>query len=160
MNKILAFAAAAAVLFGGAAFADPVTSPANVRSGPSPKWRVIATLPAGTDVTVIDCGAGWKRDWCEIQAGPVHGFVAAGVLGTQGNNVLIAPVVTNNDVAIYKGPGVNFKIIGSIPENQTVNMGGCVAGNGGVTWCKVTFGGKTGYSIQSELQRQNSLFPM
>lgn len=160
MKKILGFAAAAAVLFGGAAFADPVTSPANVRSGPSPKWPVIASLPAGADVTVIDCGAGWKRDWCEVQAGPVHGFVAAGVLGTQGDNVLIAPVVTNNDVAIYKGPGVNYKIIGSIPENQTVNMGACVAGNGGVTWCKVTYGRKSGYSIQSELQRQNSLFPM
>ncbi|MGD9540003.1 SH3 domain-containing protein [Methylocystis sp.] len=160
MNKVLGFAAAAAVLFGSAAFANPVTSPANVRSGPGPKWRVIASLPAGTDVTVIDCGAGWKRGWCEIQAGAVHGFVAAGVLGTQGNNVLVAPVVTNNDVAIYRGPGVNYKIIGMIPENQTVNQGACVYGWGETVWCKVTYGGKSGYAIQSELQRQNSLFPM
>ena len=160
MNKILGFAVAAAVLFGGSSFADPVTSPANVRSGPSPKWPVVATLPAGTDVMVVDCGAGWKRDWCEVQAGSVHGFVAAGVLGTQGNNVLIAPVVTNNQVAIYKGPGVNYKIIGNIPENQTVNQGACVQGTGGVVWCQVNYGGKSGYAIQSELQRQNALFPL
>jgi uncharacterized protein YraI len=159
MNKIMGFAAAA-VLFGSSAFADPVTSPANVRSGPSPKWPVVATLPAGTDVTVVDCGAGWKRDWCEVQAGSVHGFVAAGVLGTQGNNVLIAPVVTNNQVAIYKGPGVNYKIIGNIPENQTVNQGACYQGTGGVIWCQVNYGGKSGYAIQSELQRQNALFPL
>ena len=112
------------------------------------------------DVTVLDCGGGWKRDWCQVQAGNVKGFVAAGVLGTQGNNVEVAPVTTNNDVAIYKGPGVNYKILGSIPENTTVNIGACVYGWGETTWCKVNYGGKNGYALQSELQRQNSLFPM
>ena len=130
MKKIIGFAAAAAVLFGASAFASPLTSAANVRSGPSPKWPVIGQLPAGVDVTVLDCGGGWKRDWCQIQAGNVKGFVAAGVLGTQGNNVDVAPVTTNNDVAIYKGPGVNYKILGSIPENTTVNIGSCVHGLG------------------------------
>lgn len=160
MKKIIGLAAAAAVLFGASAFASPLTSAANVRSGPSPKWPVIGQLPAGVDVTVLDCGGGWKRDWCQIQAGNVKGFVAAGVLGTQGRNVVVAPVTTNNDVAIYKGPGVNYKILGSIPENTTVNIGSCVYGWGETTWCKVNYGGKKGYALQSELQRQNSLFPM
>ena len=154
------FAAAAAVLFGASAFASPLTSAANVRSGPSPKWPVIGQLPAGVDVTVLDCGGGWKRDWCQIQAGNVKGFVAAGVLGTQGNKVDIAPVTTNNNIAIYEGPGVNYKILGSIPENTTVNIGSCIYGWGETTWCKVNYGGKKGYALQSELQRQNSLFPM
>jgi len=74
--------------------------------------------------------------------------------------VVVAPVTTNNDVAIYKGPGVNYKILGSIPENTTVNIGSCVYGWGETTWCKVNYGGKKGYALQSELQRQNSLFPM
>jgi uncharacterized protein YraI len=67
----------------------------------------------------------------------MEGFVAAGVLGTQGNNAVVAPVTTNNDVAIYKAPGDNYKILGSIPENTTVNIGGGVLGWGERTWCKV-----------------------
>lgn len=160
LKNIFAFTAAAVVLCGASAIAAPLNSPANVRSGPSPKWPVIATIPAGTDVQVLNCGGGWKRDWCQVQAGNVKGFVAAGVLGTQGNNVEVAPVTTNNEVAIYKGPGVKYKIIGKIPENTTVNKGACVYGWGETSWCTVNYNGKVGYVLESELQRQNALFPM
>ncbi|MEF3367692.1 SH3 domain-containing protein [Methylocystis sp. 9N] len=160
LKGIFAIVAAAGVLCGASAFADPITSPANVRSGPSPKWRVIASLPEGTDVQVIDCGAGWQRDWCEIQAGKVHGFVAAGVLGTVGNNVIVAPVQTNTDVNLYKGPGPNYRVLAKIPENTTVNQGACVPGWGETTWCVVNHAGIVGYVLESQLTRVGSLFPM
>jgi uncharacterized protein YraI len=131
-----------------------------VRSGPSPKWPVIAQLPAGTDVTVLDCGGGWKRDWCQVQAGDVKGFVAAGVLAGQGNKVVVAPVVTNTDVNMYKGPGPSYKVVGKIPENTTVNQGGCVYGWGPTRWCKVNSGGRVGYVLENQLTRQDAIFPM
>lgn len=160
LKGILAFATAAAVLFSASAFADPIASPANVRSGPSPKWPVIASLPAGTDVQVIDCGGGWKRDWCRVQAGNVKGFVAAGVLGTRGRNVVVATVQTNTDVNLYKGPGPKYRVLAKIPENTTVNQGACVYGWGETSWCAVNYNGLVGYVLQSQLQRQNAIFPM
>lgn len=160
-SKFLAFSATAlACAMSAAAIAAPITSPAMVRSGPSPKWPVIAQLPAGTDVTVLDCGGGWKRDWCQVQAGDVKGFVAAGVLAGAGKNVEVAPVITNTDVNLYKGPGPKYKVLGQIPENTTVNLGGCVYGWGTTRWCQVNHAGKVGYVLENQLSRQNALFPM
>ncbi|WP_424362284.1 SH3 domain-containing protein [Methylocystis parvus] len=159
-SAFLRLAACAAAFTATAALAAPVTSPATVRSGPTKKWPVIATLPAGTDVTVVDCGGGWKRDWCHIRAGAIDGYVAAGVLAGDGNNVEVAPVVTNNDVNMYKGPGPSYRVVGTIPENTIVNQGACIYGWGETRWCKVNHAGKIGYVLESQLSRQNALFPM
>lgn len=149
----LAFAASAAL-------AAPVTSPANVRSGPSAKWPVIATIPAGADVQVLNCGGGWKRDWCRVAYGQTTGYVAAGVLAPSGaNNVVIAPVVTTELANLYAGPGTKYPVISAIPGGATVNKGGCVGG-WQTSWCQVNFNGKSGYMMENLLQRENALFPM
>ncbi len=159
-RSLVFIATVSTALAASAALAAPVTSAATVRSGPSAKWPVIATLPAGTDVTVLNCGGGWKRDWCRVQAGGVKGFVDAGVLAGEGNNVVVAAVVTNNDVNMYKGPGPSYRVVGKIPENTTVNQGSCVYGWGTTRWCQVNHAGKIGYVLELELSRQNALFPM
>lgn len=59
------FAACAMLLFSGAAFAYPAvaTNDLNLRAGPSTANRVIATMPEGSIVDVIDC----RGSWCEVE---------------------------------------------------------------------------------------------
>lgn len=148
-----------AALAAATAFAAPVSSPANVRSGPSAKWPVIATIPAGADVQVLNCGGGWKRDWCKVSYGQVSGYVAAGVLAPSGNNVVVAPVVTSELANLYKGPSPRYPVITAVPGGSRVNQGGCVAG-WQTRWCQVNYDGKVGYMMENLLQREGALFPM
>ncbi|WP_442753790.1 SH3 domain-containing protein [Methylocystis sp. JAN1] len=159
-SALLRFAALSTAVTAGAALAAPVTSPANVRSGPSAKWPVIAVIPAGADVRVLNCGGGWKRDWCRVAYGQTKGYVAAGVLAPSGaNNVVVAPVVTTELANIYKGPGVNYPVVAVAPGGATVNKGGCVPG-WQTHWCQVNYNGKVGYMMENLLEREGSLFPM
>lgn len=159
LNESLTLAAISLSLVTGAASAAPVTSPVNVRSGPSVKWPVIATIPAGADVQVLQCGGGWKRDWCKVSFGKISGYVAAGVLAPSGNNVEIAPVVTSELANLYKGPGSKYPVIGAVPGGSRVNKGACYAGWQG-NWCQVNYNGAVGYMMESLLQREGALFPM
>jgi uncharacterized protein YraI len=159
LTSLLRLAAASVAFAASAALAAPITSPANVRMGPSPKLPVIAVIPAGADVTVLNCGGGWRRDWCKVAYGQTTGYVAAGVLAPSGNNVVIAPVVTTELANLYKGPGVNYRVIGTVPGGSTVNKGGCVAG-WQAHWCQVNYDGKVGYMMENLLERQGAMFPM
>jgi uncharacterized protein YraI len=53
------------LLFSGAAFAYPavVTNDLNLRSAPTTASRVIATMPEGSTVEVIEC----RGSWCEVE---------------------------------------------------------------------------------------------
>jgi uncharacterized protein YraI len=65
-RKFTGFLAACAILlFSGAALAYPavVTNDLNLRAGPSTANRVIATMPEGSIVDVIDC----RGSWCEVE---------------------------------------------------------------------------------------------
>lgn len=141
------------------ASAGTLASPANVRSGPTTKYPVIAQIPAGTDVEVLNCGGGWKRDWCQIKSGGTTGFVAANTLAPDGNNnVEVAPVVTTAQANLHKGPGPNYKILGVVPGGATVNKGACTSG-WARTWCQVNYNGQVGYVLAELLERQGALFP-
>ncbi|GLI92974.1 SH3 domain-containing protein [Methylocystis echinoides] len=159
LTPLLRLAAVPAAFLATAAFAAPVSSPANLRSGPYPRSPVIATIPAGADVTVLNCGGGWRRDWCKVAYGQTKGYVAAGVLAPSGNNVIIAPVVTTELANLYKGPGVKYPVIEAVPGGARVNKGGCVAG-WQTRWCQVNYDGKVGYMMENLLQREGELFPM
>lgn len=156
---LLRLAAVGATFMAGAALAAPVTSPANVRSGPSSKWPVVAVIPAGADVQLLNCGGGWKRDWCQVSYGQITGYVAAGVLAPSGNKVIVAPVVTTELANLYKGPGVKYPVITAVPGGSRVNKGGCVAG-WQTRWCQVNYDGKVGYMMEGLLEREDALFPM
>lgn len=142
----------------GSAFAHSVTSPANVRSGPSPKWPVVAVIPAGGEVDVLNCGQGWRRAWCEVKYGDVRGFVNAGTLAPSGrNDVIVAPVVTNDLANLRKGPGSNWSVLTVIPASTPVNVHYCSNTWHG-DWCKVSFAGLTGFVHGALLERQGALF--
>jgi uncharacterized protein YraI len=159
-TTFLRLAAVSSVFAATAAIASPVTSPANLRSGPFKRSPVIATIPAGADVQVLNCGGGWKRDWCQVAYGGTQGYVAAGVLAPSGNNnVVVAPVVTTELANMYKGPGTKYPVIGAVPGGARVNKGACVAG-WQTTWCQVNYDGKVGYMMEGLLEREGALFPM
>lgn len=154
----LGIAAVAACIFSYAASANPITSPTNLRSGPGLKWPVLAAIPAGTDVDVINCYGGWKHDWCNVHYQGYNGYVLAYTLAPSGNNVIVAPIVTNDLANVRKGPGTHWPVIGVIQPGTAVNINYCASG-WLYRWCHVTASDHTSGFINSLLlKRQGALF--
>ncbi len=110
LKRIAMLAASAAVLAAGSegAAAHSLVSPATIRSGPGIQWPTIAQIPAGANVNVSGCYSGWGGGWCAVQWRKVKGYVQVGALAPSGaNDVIVAPIVTNNNANLRKGPGVN-----------------------------------------------------
>jgi uncharacterized protein YraI len=76
------FALAAGVLLISAstAAAAVVTSPLNLRSGPSTRYSVIATMPPGARVDVLSCGG----SWCRVAWHGARGYASASYLANGG----------------------------------------------------------------------------
>ncbi len=158
-TKLLLSCAVAAAVFSTAASATPLVSPANVRSGPGPRWPVVAQVPAGADVDVLGCYAGWQAGWCQVRYGHVKGYVNAGELAPSGSsNVIVAPIVTRDLANLRQGPGKNWPAIGVIPPGAPVNVSHCSQG-WLYGWCKVNFNGQTGYVNSVLLQRKGAVYP-
>lgn len=142
---------------GSAAYAHSVVSPAALRKGPGAKWPVVAEVPAGASINVINCGPGWKTDWCHIQYGSAHGYVVASTLAPSGHDVIVAPVVTTDLANVRQGPGANWRVLGTIPPGEAVDSAGCI--NGWWTgWCRVRYGGLHGFVRAALLTRHDALF--
>ena len=145
----------------GTADARPraVSDAANLRQGPGQRWPVIAVIPADGQVDVINCGPGWRRDWCHVRFENHDGYVAAATLAptASGRSVMVAPLVTTDLTNVRKGPGGKWASIAVIPPGTEVNSSGCISGWHG-SWCRVHFEGRTGYVNQSLLERRGALF--
>jgi Bacterial SH3 domain len=62
--KKYALAAGVFLLSAGTAAAATLTAGLNLRAGPGTRYGVIDTMPAGAQVSVLNCGAYWCRvDW-------------------------------------------------------------------------------------------------
>jgi uncharacterized protein YraI len=83
------FALAAGLLLASVsiAAANTVTNPLNLRSGPGTGYRVIATMPPGSHVDVLECGAGW----CRVAWRGIEGFASASYLAPGGGAYVYAP---------------------------------------------------------------------
>ena len=159
LQLMAALCAGAGAFAAGSAFAKtPLTSPATVFSGPGTSWAVLAQLPAGAHVDVINCYGGWNQGWCQVRYGRVTGYVRGGVLAPAGHgNVAIAPVVAKWAVHIHKGPGRNWPVAGIVSQGKTVNKGSCVSSWRG-HWCRVSSGGVSGWAPEWELKRAGAIF--
>lgn len=157
--KLLAVAMLAASV--GAASARPLvmTDVANMRSGPGARWPVIAQIPAEAKVHVINCGPGWKRDWCHVRYRLKKGYVAAATLAPSksGRSVIVAPLVTRDITKLRSGPGESWKTVATIPPGTQVNASGCSKGWMN-KWCKVHYEGRSGYVNGAFLKRKGALF--
>lgn len=99
-RNLCGFGAVALALaaFSSMAYSAPVSSSANIRSGPGSNWPLITAIPVGTDVTALNCGEGWRHSWCQVEFGGMRGYVNGAVLATAGQSVIVAPVVTTDAV--------------------------------------------------------------
>jgi len=160
-RSLLVLGAALVALVGvqGAAHAAAVMSPANVRSGPGVGGPVVGSIPAGTDVEVLNCNEGWRHSWCQVRVGDQTGYVNASVLGASGrSNVVIAQVVTTDAANLRTRASLFSSVIDVIPGGEIVDVLRCRSGLGS-GWCHVAYGGKTGYVRGGLLTRQGAIIP-
>lgn len=91
-----------------------VASNTNLRQGPGVNFPVIATVPVGSVVEIIRCGA----EWCNVMAGATPGYMIARNLGVAAARpvavapapivVAPAPVVVVAPRPYYYGPRVYY----------------------------------------------------
>ena len=84
-------------------FAANVTIPVHVRAGPAVEYPSVVLLPAGALVRVFGCEQDYG--WCDVQAGPERGWVAAEYLQMAGNS---GPVVIGTGGVSLGIPIVSF----------------------------------------------------
>jgi uncharacterized protein YraI len=80
--RLKRFALAVGVLLVSAstAAAAVVTNPLNLRRGPGTGYGVIATMPPGARVDVLECGGAW----CRVAWRGIEGFASASYLADGG----------------------------------------------------------------------------
>ena len=88
-----AFTLAAGLMVPGAALAATsavVTTDLNVRTGPSASYQRYGTIPAGDQVTVYGCLAGYN--WCDIDWSGGRGWVSGNYLAYLGERYYREPI--------------------------------------------------------------------
>ncbi|MEK4035212.1 SH3 domain-containing protein [Methylocystis sp. IM3] len=151
-----ACAAFAVVLSGSSAIADTLASIATIHKGPGNSYPVLGRIPVGGEVDVVNCNAGWKANWCHVKYQGIDGFVNANTLAPSGNDVIVAPIVTNNAAYMRSGPGQSYSVVGVLTPNSQVDVKKCTT-TWLQGWCKVDFDGLEGWVHGSLLQRQGAL---
>ena len=106
-----------------------------MRAGPGVTWHVIATLPAGEQLTVLDQSTNWFQvrradgtvGWVTGSYLTVNppgsgggGGAAGASLVPQTPNVGTLAVVTTPLLNVRSGPGLNYPIIGTVKGGETV----------------------------------------
>jgi len=81
-----------------------VTTDLNVRTGPGPDYQRYGTIPAGDQVTVYGCLAGYN--WCDVDWRGGRGWVSGNYLLTLGREYYRRPL---SSVGVYVGvPAIGF----------------------------------------------------
>lgn len=154
--RFLGLTALSLYLIGPSAFADTLASIATIHRGPGNSYPILGHIPVSADVDVVNCNAGWKNNWCHVKYQGIDGFVNANTLAPSGNNVIVAPIVTNNAAYVRSGPGQSYSVVGVLTPNSQVDVKKCTTSwlQG---WCNVDFDGLQGWVHGSLLQRQGAL---
>jgi len=108
----------------------------NLRSGAGTQFPIVARLPRGTTVAILDAGA-WARVMLE---NGVIGFVASEFI-EQGAGQVQARIAASS-VNQRSGPGTTFPVVTTHPRGQTIAVSG-LSGE----WVKVSAAGEAGYIL-------------
>jgi hypothetical protein len=73
-------------------------------------------------------------------------FPAGAALLLSAGVAAAAPAVVRADLNLRSGPGTGYAVVETIPGGATVDVLGC-----GGSWCRVAYGGETGYARRSYL---------
>ena len=94
-----------------------ITSDTNVRSGPGPNYKVIATAKAGTELFLLESENDWHR--VQLQDGRT-GWIFRGVSRTVGPE----KIIILDDAQIRRGPGEEYKPFAVVKKGITLNSRG------------------------------------
>jgi uncharacterized protein YraI len=154
MRSIKLVVIAVAMTFACIAHCPASTSAVKLRSGPGSAWSTQAEISAGTEVTVLNCGPGWRNAWCHVRIGQLKGYVPSTTLAPSGRRkVVVAPVVTTQRAEIHQKASIFSRTIGVIPGGKTVDVVHCNSGIGR-GWCRVEYDHKGGYLRGGLLKRR------
>jgi uncharacterized protein YraI len=167
---------AAASLMGGdvAEIAHTGGDGVNVRVGPSPSSGLVATLPEGFAITVLDGpvsgddGWSWYAVMAATSSGTIDGWVRADYLSAGVGTTWIAEAPDDSDSAasgvpvvvstggpslnLRGGPSAGFGVEASIPNGAYVDvLDTAVHDADGNGWSQVRYGGLVGYVMTSYL---------
>lgn len=125
----------------------------NMRTGASKSYRVIASLPVGTQVTVLRHNATWDY----IRFGTTDGYMMNTFLTTIPPTATNAPSSGSYYATVYTaantypvrmraGAGTNFSVLTSVAQGTKVQV---ISESNG--WCYINYNGTTGYMMKSFL---------
>ncbi|HHD2752993.1 TPA: SH3 domain-containing protein [Clostridium perfringens] len=130
-----------------------VNSTLNMRSGPGSNYGVIGTLHNNDKVEIIREVSGWYEIKFNGKSGYVSSQYVTIVDGGANEENPVEPPVSVNKQGIVKvnstlnmrsGPGSNYGVIGTLRNNDKVEILKEVDG-----WYSIKFNGKTGYASKS-----------
>lgn len=139
----------------------PGTGHLNLRDEPSTDGKLLGSLAAKTQVTVIEI----KNGWAAVMADGKSGYVYASYLTDLSSDPsglakgwrTIGKAMTVNASNLYlrRDPSTSSPSMGIYSKGKQVEV---VAGNG--TWYKVQIGDKTGYMMASFLKEEKGVTPV
>lgn len=124
----------------------------NMRTGAGKSYRVITTLPVGTQVTVLKHNSTWDY----IRFGTTDGYMQNTYLTTIPPTSTTPPatgyyatvyVATNTSpVRMRSGAGTNYAVLANVPQGVKVLV---ISESNG--WCYINYNGTTGYMMKQYL---------
>lgn len=139
-----------------------VTANLNMRSGPSTSYRIVKTLPKGSEVEVIST----SNNWSKIRFNGSTGYVSNEYLSNinsdtnTNNNVnndanistTVTKYVNVSSLNVRSGPSTSYSILGSLKLNEQVEVIESMS-----SWSKINYKGKVGY-VSTEYLSDNESF--
>ena len=117
-----------------------------VRSGPSTAYRAIGYMDAGDSITYLGV---YNGSWYQVQLGVNVGYVYAPdmrVYGS-GSSTTGGTVYATSSVPVYSSTSTAAYLLGYLYQGETASRTGTV----GSTWTKISFEGRTGYVLTSQV---------
>lgn len=143
-----------------------VSGPLNLRSGPGLGYSILATLPVGTTMEVIDdAPVADGYDWVEVWVSSINktGFVASEFIAKESYAEFPAgsSVVTTAAVNLRAAPGLGAKVVVVLWNGAPLTVTGSPAAADGYTWYPVKTGyGTTGWVAGAFLKSSGGVTPV
>ncbi len=126
----------------------------NLRAQPSTQSAVLAALPRGESVVVTHRG----EDWSAVRYGSLTGYVATQYLrfpadeSTAPSTPSATAIVTtqSGSLNLRKQPSLGSTVLTQIPRGARVSVLENLT-----SWCRVSYGGQTGYVMTTYLTMEN-----
>ena len=142
-----------------------VSGPLNMRSGPGLGYSILATLPVGTKIEVIDDGGTANGyHWVEVWVSSLGktGFVASEFIAKESYAEFPAgsTVATTAAVNLRAAPGLAAKVVVVLWAGAPLTVTGSPAAADGYTWYPVKTGyGTTGWVAGAFLKASGAVTP-